>query len=245
MPVPSSTSGSRATRRSSSPPPTTTCAIRTRRSPSCSGRGAGAVLRSFWSPPGGFERRWATPIDPGTVLRRIIERGWPVTPELGALLELTVACAELADAGEVVPGVVAPATSGWIAAPARPRAAAWQTALDDAHRFHGDVERFATPARRRVRHHHARPGPRPPPRTRVPTPTFTHWTDRVRARRAAGARLILRLDTDRAAGGAGATSSSCRACRAGARRASSRRSTAATRPASTSPRPRARGRTDA
>ena len=157
--------------------------------------------RSFWSPPGGFERRWATPIDPGTVLLRIIATGWPVTPELGALLELTVACAELAHAGEVVPGVVAPATSGWIAAPARPRAAAWQTALDDAHRFHGDVERFAT----QLVDAFATTTLGPVPEgllTRVPTPTFTHWTDRVRARRASGARLILRLDTD-GPGGAG------------------------------------------
>ncbi len=162
---------------------------------SLTGPRATAGFRAFWVPPGVFERRWAMPIDAGTVLRRIIDAGWPVTPELGALLELAVACARIAHAGEVIPGLVSPATTGWTAAPRRALADASRTALDAARHHHPDAERFAT----LLVDAYATAALGPVPERlldRTPTPAFTRWAERVRARRAAGARLLLRLDTD-------------------------------------------------
>ncbi|MGZ6899375.1 MAG: DEAD/DEAH box helicase [Acidimicrobiia bacterium] len=154
-----------------------------------------AAFRAFWVPPHGFERRWAMPIDAGTVLRRIIDTGWPVTPELGTLLELAVTCARVAHGGDVIPGLVSAATSGWIAAPGRALAEARRAALDDALRHHADAERLATLLV--DAYATAVLGPVPDGLLgRTPTPTFTRWADRVCARRATGARLVLRLDTD-------------------------------------------------
>ena len=154
-----------------------------------------AGFRSFWIPGRGFERRWAMPVDAGTVLRRIVDTGWPVTPELGTLLELAVTCARVAHAGDVIPGLVSPATSGWIAAPRRALADASRAAIDEALRHHPDAQRLATLLV--DAYATAALGPVPDRLlVRTPTPTFTRWAERVRARRAAGARLLLRLDPD-------------------------------------------------
>jgi len=154
-----------------------------------------AAFHSFWVPPHGFERRWALPVDPGSALRRIIDGGWPATPALGTLLELYAECARLAHDGEVVPGIVTPPHTGWIAAPTRARAASLRTAIDGALAHHADADRFATLLVDALAT--AVIGPVPDLLLeRAPTPTFVRWAERVRARRATAARLILRLDTD-------------------------------------------------
>ena len=63
------------------------------------GAHATAMSRSFWVPPEGFERRSAIVVDPALAFPVILETGWPVTPGLGLLLELTVECLRVASAG--------------------------------------------------------------------------------------------------------------------------------------------------
>jgi non-specific serine/threonine protein kinase len=156
---------------------------------------AEATLRSFWVPPHGFERRWAVAVDPALAFPAVLETGWPVAPALGALLELTVECLRIANAGTVVPGPIPGLPTGWVAAPDRRTAAGLRDAVVTAGRHHDAAEHladllvdaFAT----------ARLGPVPDPLLdRTPTPTYRAWLARLRARRAAGARLVLRLDPE-------------------------------------------------
>ncbi len=153
------------------------------------------MFRSFWVPPEGFERRWAVAVDPALAFPAILETGWPVSPQLGALLELTVECLRVASAGAVVPGPIPGLPTGWVAAPDRRTAPGLQQAVAAASRHHEAAEHladllvdsFAT----------ARLGPVPERMLdRSPTPTYRTWLERLRVRRAAGARLVLRLDPD-------------------------------------------------
>ena len=153
------------------------------------------MFRSFWVPPEGFERRWAVAVDPALAFPAILATGWPVSPALGELLELTVECLRVASAGAVIPGPIPGVPTGWVAAPDRKTAPGLALAVGAASRHHEAAEHladllvdaFAT----------ARLGPVPERLLdRSPTPTYRTWLERLRVRRAAGARLVLRLDPD-------------------------------------------------
>jgi Superfamily II DNA/RNA helicases, SNF2 family len=157
------------------------------------GRRARSMFKSFWVAPTGFERRWTVAVDEVAAFRAILETGWPVTPALGTLLELFVATARIVHEGDVIPGPVPNVATGWVAAPDRTGAARLRATVDSAVEVHPEAEEF----RDLLVHSLALEvlGSVPPALDgRAPTPTMKLWTDRVSARRAAGARLVLRLD---------------------------------------------------
>ncbi|HEY3723905.1 MAG TPA: SNF2-related protein, partial [Acidimicrobiia bacterium] len=151
------------------------------------------VHQSFWVAPTGFERRWSVAVDETTALRAIIETRWPVTPALGVLLELFIAARRIVADGQVLPGPLPNFATAWIAAPDRKSAAMLAEAQAAARREHADagdltgylIHTLATAAL----------GPVPKALDgRRPSATYSRWAERVAARRAAGARLALRLD---------------------------------------------------
>ena len=157
------------------------------------GPSARPQFRSFWVAPTGFERRWAVAVDEPAALRAVLETRWPVTPALGTLLELFVEAQRIVGSGDLLPGPVPNLAVGWTAAPDRPGARRWREAIELAQRSHPEADEFGdlllhTIATERI-------GAVPDALgSRAPTPTFRTWADRVRARRGAGARMVLRLD---------------------------------------------------
>ena len=157
------------------------------------GARARPMFRSFWVAPTGFERRWTVPVEETHAFRAILETGWPVTPAFGALLELFVESARVVFAGEVLPGPTPNMASGWIAVPGRESSTRLRAATEQAVHHHAEAEELSAV----LVHSLAADaiGPLPDPlQGRAPTPTFSYWVDRVRVRRVAGARLVLRLD---------------------------------------------------
>ncbi len=151
------------------------------------------IFKSFWVAPTGFERRWSVAVDEVPVFRAILATGWPVTPGFGTLLELFVAVARVVHEGHVLPGAVPNIATGWIAAPDRTETTRLAAATDAAVAVHPEAEEL----RDLLIHSLAVDVVGPMPETldgRAPTPTMRTWADRVIARRAGGARLVLRLD---------------------------------------------------
>jgi superfamily II DNA or RNA helicase len=157
------------------------------------GKNARPVHQSFWVAPTGFERRWSVAVDEADALHAIITTGWPVTPAVGVLLELYLAARRIVTEGQVLPGPLPNFATAWIAAPDRKTGAGLVEALAAATEIHPDagdlcgylIHTLASAAL----------GPVPPAlEGRRPTATYTRWAERVAARRAAGARLVLRLD---------------------------------------------------
>ncbi|MBK5288946.1 MAG: hypothetical protein JJE46_10805 [Acidimicrobiia bacterium] len=157
------------------------------------GPGTRSIFKSFWVAPNGFERRWAVAVEEVHTFRAILESEWPVTPALGVLLELFVECARIVHSGDVMPGPVPNVATGWVAAPDRASGPRLQTAVTAAVAQHPEAEELAE----LLVHSLALEmiGDLPDALAgRKPTPTLQQWTDRVRSRRRAGARVVLRLE---------------------------------------------------
>ncbi len=151
------------------------------------------VQQSFWIAPSGFERRWAVAVDEAAALRALITTGWPVTPALGQLLELFVAVLRVVTDGQVLPGPLPNFATAWIAAPERGAVQDLADALAGARAHHPDAEELCGYLIHTLAV--AALGPVPSPLAgRRPSTTFSRWVDRVIARRAAEARLVLRLE---------------------------------------------------
>ncbi|MGZ8762488.1 MAG: SNF2-related protein, partial [Acidimicrobiia bacterium] len=159
------------------------------------GPGARPVHQSFWFAPTGFERRWAVAVDEAAALQALITTGWPVTPALGRLLELFVAVRRIVADGQVLPGPLPNFATAWIAAPERDSVQPLADALAAAQIEHPDADELCGYLIHTLSV--AALGPVPAPLAgRRPSSAFTRWVDRVIARRAVNARLVLRLETD-------------------------------------------------
>jgi superfamily II DNA or RNA helicase len=159
------------------------------------GPGARPVHQSFWIAPTGFERRWAVAVDEAHALRALIATGWPVTPALGLLLELFVATSRIVADGAVLPGPLPNFATAWIAAPEREAIQPLADALADAQAVHPDADELCGYLIHTLAV--AALGPVPAPLAgRRPSAGFSRWVDRVTARRAAQARLVLRLEAE-------------------------------------------------
>ncbi|MGZ4798169.1 MAG: DEAD/DEAH box helicase [Acidimicrobiia bacterium] len=157
------------------------------------GANARPVHQSFWVAPTGFERRWSVAVDEASALRAIIATRWPVTPALGVLLELYLAARRIVADGLVLPGPLPNFATAWIAVPDRKSAGPLADALARASEVHPDAEDLCGYLIHTLAS--AALGPVPPALDgRRPSATYTRWAERVAARRAAGARLVLRLD---------------------------------------------------
>lgn len=157
------------------------------------GPGTRSIFKSFWVAPNGFERRWAVAVEETHAFRAILESEWPVTPALGSLLELFVECARIVHRGDVLPGPVPNVATGWVAAADRAADTKLRTTITAALHHHPEADELAA----LLVHSLALEliGDLPERLVgRKPTPTLQQWTDRVRSRRSAGARLVLRLD---------------------------------------------------
>ncbi len=159
------------------------------------GPGSRPVHQSFWIAPTGFEKRWAVAVDEATTLRALITSGWPVTPALGQLLELFVAVCHIVADGQVLPGPLPNFATAWTAAPERDAIQPLADALAAAEEVHPDAGELCGYLIHTLSV--AALGPVPAPLAgRRPSATFSRWVDRVIARRAAGARVVLRLEAD-------------------------------------------------
>ena len=159
------------------------------------GPGARPVHQSFWIAPTGFERRWAVAVDEAVALRALIETGWPVTSALGQLLELFTAVLRIVTDGQVLPGPLPNFATAWIAAPDRDFVQPLADALAAAQTVHPDADELCGYLIHTLSV--ASLGPVPPALAgRRPSATFSRWVERVSARRAVHARLVLRLETD-------------------------------------------------
>src|SRR5664279_2816149 len=157
------------------------------------GPGARPVHQSFWVAPTGFERRWSVAVDEAPALRAIITTKWPVTPAFGLLLELYLAARRIVAEGLVLPGPLPNFATAWIAAPDRKAAAILAETLAQAQDVHPDAEDLCGYLIHTLAS--AALGPVPPAlEGRRPSATYARWAERVAARRAAGARLSLRLE---------------------------------------------------
>ena len=157
------------------------------------GPGARPVHHSFWVAPTGFERRWAVAVDEAPALRAMIETQWPVTPALGDLLEVYVVARRIVAEGLVLPGPLPNFATAWIAAPDRKHAQLVADTLARAGERHSEVDDLLG----YLVHTLAVDAIGPVPAAlhgRRPSPTFARWSDRVIARRAAAAQLVLRLE---------------------------------------------------
>jgi len=159
------------------------------------GPGSRPVHQSFWIAPTGFEKRWAVAVDEASALRALITTGWPVSPALGQLLELYVAVCHIVADGQVLPGPLPNFATAWIAAPERDAIQPLADALAAAEAVHPDAGELCGYLIHTLSV--AAVGPVPAPLAgRRPSATFSRWVDRVIARRAAGARVVLRLEAD-------------------------------------------------
>ncbi len=157
------------------------------------GPNARPVHQSFWVAPTGFERRWSVAVDESVALPAIINSRWPATPTLGLLLELYVAARRIVAEGHVLPGPLPNFATAWVAVPDRKSAPPLAEAIAAAQRVHPDAEDLCGYLIHTLAS--AALGPVPPAlEGRRPSATYTRWAERVAARRAAGARLVLRLD---------------------------------------------------
>ncbi len=157
------------------------------------GPNARPVHQSFWIAPTGFERRWSVAVDESSALRAIIATRWPVTPGLGLLLELYIAARRIVADGQVLPGPLPNFATAWIAAPDRKSAGLLAETLARSQVVHPDAEDLLGYLIHTLAS--AALGPVPPALDgRRPSATYTRWAERVAARRAAGARLVLRLE---------------------------------------------------
>ncbi len=157
------------------------------------GPGTRSIFKSFWVAPSGFERRWAVAVEEVHTFRAILASEWPVTPALGALLELFVACTRLVHAGDVLPGPVPNVATGWMAAPDRASGPKLRAAIGHAVACHPEAEELAELLVHSIAVELIGDVPEALA-GRKPTATLQQWTDRVRSRRFAGARVVLRLD---------------------------------------------------
>ncbi len=150
-------------------------------------------FRSFWVAPTGFERRWTVAVDEPTAFRALLEHQWPVSPALGALLEVYVEAEQIVERGHVLPAPVPNASVGWAAAPDRTGVERWRAAVDAARALHPDANELADLLVHTIALTHIGELPRSI-HGRAPTPAMLRWSQRVAARRRTGGSLVLRLD---------------------------------------------------